>query len=523
MSGDSGIPPNTPAGNANRRYPGLLREELIEFREYQDAIARNAVDRNTLIVIPTALGKTVIAVIAISVLIDGGGKCIFLAPTRPLVHQHSESMRKFLDLPEGEIAEVTGEVDKSLRGGLYRKARIIVSTPQVIDNDSDLLAGVRDDVKVVVFDEAHRATGDYSYVSVAEYFSSSRIIATTASPGGDREKINEIMRHLRIENLEVRDEYSHDVVDYIKGIDIEQVRITAPPGCTQIIGHLNEMMDSTVKKLESFGFAVNGHSRKEIIALGDYIFGQIKDGRKEFYAAVRYRTQAILIDYLVEFAETQGVLPFYEYLEEMKRDNAKARPLFADGRMVTIEQDAMKLSGMPLNLHTPKISKVIDILKERNSGKVIVFCHYRVTANILSGILKREGFSCEKFIGQSSRNEGRGMSQKEQASTLQLFRDGAVRILVATQVGEEGLDVPAADTVIFYEPVASEVRSIQRRGRTGRFGKGKVFVLIMENSRDMAYYYSAGRKENRMKNILREDLNPGKKDPQMTFDSFGVR
>ena len=502
------------------RYSSLLRENLIERREYQESIALKSVEKNTLIVIPTALGKTVIAVIAISILIQDGGKCIFMAPTKPLVHQHAASMRKFLSLPEEDIIEITGEIDRSLRGDLYRKARVIVSTPQVIANDAGLLMGMKDDVKVVVFDEAHRTTGDYSYVAVADFFSGSRIIATTASPGGDRERIDEITRHLRIGNLEIRDENSPDVVEYIKGIDVDQVRIPIPPACLVITARLGEMMDDLVRKLESFGFALSGRSRKELIALGDIISGQIREGNAGFFNAARYRTQAILIDYLREFAETQGTLPFGEYLARMKEENAKARPIFRDARMAVIEGEARKLIAQPMHVHTPKISKVMEILRERSSGKVIIFCHYRITANILSGALTSQGISSEKFIGQSSRGDGKGMSQKDQVSALQRFRDGDFRVLVATQVGEEGLDVPSADTVIFYEPVSSEIRSIQRRGRTGRFGKGKVYVLMMENSRDMAYYYSAGRKENRMKRILREDVQPGKKDPQTTFDGF---
>ncbi|MDA8054980.1 MAG: helicase-related protein [Thermoplasmatales archaeon] len=498
------------------KYSELLRDDLIEFREYQDSIALKAVERNTLIVIPTALGKTIIAIIALSILIEDGGKCIFLAPTRPLVHQHAASIRKFLNLQEHEIVEVTGEIKKSLRQELYYSARVIVSTPQVIGNDSALFNDIRRDVKVVIFDEAHRAIGNYSYVEVANFFADSRIIAMTASPGGDREKIDQIIKNLRIVDLEIRDENSPDVVEYIKGIDVEQVKITAPPGVIEIIEQLKEMLGEMINKLESFSLKVQGHSRKELISLGDYIFSQIKRGNKYFYSAVRIRTYAILTDYLLEFAETQGVLPFYEYLQEMKKENSKAKKIVTDPRMIAVEKKAEKLSNEPLNLHTPKISKIIEILKEGNKEKAIVFCHYRITANILSEILKKEGFSCEKFIGQSSKRDSKGMSQKEQTSTLQLFREGQIKVLVATQVGEEGLDVPAADTVIFYEPVASEVRSIQRRGRTGRFGKGKVYVLTMENTRDLSYYYSAGRKEKKMKNILRE----GKKNVQTTFDTF---
>ncbi|MCW6158269.1 MAG: DEAD/DEAH box helicase family protein, partial [Thermoplasmatales archaeon] len=344
------------------KYSELLRDDLIEFREYQDNIALKSVEKNTLIVIPTALGKTVIAVIAISILIQDGGKCIFLAPTRPLVHQHATNIRKFVNLPEEEIVEVTGEIKKSLRSELYRSARVIVSTPQVIDNDSSLFLDIKNEVKVVIFDEAHRAIGNYAYVEVANFFSESRIIATTASPGGDRAKIDQIIKNLRITDLEIRDENSPDVVSYIKGIDIEQVKISTPPGPTEIIEQLREMLGEMIKKLESFSLRIQGRSRKELIALGDYIFSQIKRGNKYFYSAVKIRTQAILIDYLLEFAETQGVLPFYSYLQEMKRENSKAKKIFTDSRMVAIEKKAEKLSTEPLNLHTPKITKIIEIL-----------------------------------------------------------------------------------------------------------------------------------------------------------------
>ncbi|MEM0133923.1 MAG: helicase-related protein [Thermoplasmatales archaeon] len=498
------------------KYSELLREDLIEFREYQENIALKAVEKNTLIVIPTALGKTVIAIIALSILIGDGGKCLFLAPTRPLVHQHVVSIRKLIKLPEEEIAEVTGEIKKSVRRELYSSARVIVSTPQVIDNDSSLFNDIKKEVKVVIFDEAHRAIGNYSYVEVANFFSDSRIIATTASPGGDRAKIDQIIKNLRIVNLEIRDENSPDVVAYIKGIDIEQVKIPVPPGVAEIIENLNEMLSEMIKRLESFSLKIQGRSRKELIGLGDYIFSQIKSGNKYFYSAVKIRTYAIIIDYLLEFAETQGVLPFYAYLQEMKRENNNAKKIVTDSRMLLIERRAEELSGQVLSIHTPKIQKIIEILRQRGNEKAIVFCHYRITANILSDILKSEGFSCEKFIGQSSKQEAKGMSQKEQAAILQLFREGKIQVLVATQVGEEGLDVPSADTVIFYEPVASEVRSIQRRGRTGRFGKGKVYVLTMENTRDLSYYYSAGRKEKRMKSILKD----GQENVQTTFDTF---
>ena len=76
-------------------------------------------------------------------------------------------------------------------------------------------------------------------------------------------------------------------------------------------------------------------------------------------------------------------------------------------------------------------------------------------------------------MGQATKDAEKGLSQKKQIAALTRFREGEFKVLIATSVGEEGLDVPSTDLVIFYEPVPSEIRSIQRKGRTGRSASGK--------------------------------------------------
>jgi Fanconi anemia group M protein len=99
------------------------------------------------------------------------------------------------------------------------------------------------------------------------------------------------------------------------------------------------------------------------------------------------------------------------------------------------------------------------------------------------------------------------MSQKEQIETLGEFDSGEHNVLVSTSIGEEGLDIPAVDKVIFYEPVPSAVRDIQRAGRTGRQEEGEVVVLIAEDTRDEGYYWSAHHKKKNMKKTLKELKN----------------
>jgi len=103
-----------------------------------------------------------------------------------------------------------------------------------------------------------------------------------------------------------------------------------------------------------------------------------------------------------------------------------------------------------------------------------------------------------RFVGQASRGEDIGLSQKEQVEILRKFREGEVNVIVATSIGEEGLDIPQVDLVVFYEPVPSEIRTIQRRGRTGRSAAGRVVMLVTRDTRDEAYFYSARRKESKM-------------------------
>ncbi len=107
-----------------------------------------------------------------------------------------------------------------------------------------------------------------------------------------------------------------------------------------------------------------------------------------------------------------------------------------------------------------------------------------------------------RFVGQSSRTD-KGLKQQEQKEILDQFRTGEHNILVASSVAEEGLDIPAVDLVVFYEPIPSEIRSIQRRGRTGRSEVGRVVILIAKDSRDEAYLWAERSREKKMQRIVK--------------------
>jgi len=94
------------------------------------------------------------------------------------------------------------------------------------------------------------------------------------------------------------------------------------------------------------------------------------------------------------------------------------------------------------------------------------------------------------------------MDQNEQSTILQSFTDGEFDVLVATSIAEEGLDIPQVDLVVFYEPIPSEIRYIQRRGRTGRKSSGRVIILAAKDTIDERYLYASKRRMEKMKQIL---------------------
>jgi len=150
------------------------------------------------------------------------------------------------------------------------------------------------------------------------------------------------------------------------------------------------------------------------------------------------------------------------------------------------------------------MSVVKQQLQKKDDSKVIVFTQYRDTIEDIVRALEKEGLSARRFVGQSDREGSKGMDQQMQSQALDLFRKGEFKVLVSSSIGEEGLHVPDVDLVVFYEAVPSEIRYIQRRGRTGRTTEGRVVILLAEGTVDESYYYTTLVKESRMKELVKQ-------------------
>ena len=492
----------------------------FQAREYQKKIAEIAKSTNTLVVLPTGLGKTIIAIMVAADMLEKnpGSKVMVLAPTRPLVLQHRRAFGAELRLPEGSLTALTGTVDPGERELLWMKSRVIFATPQTVYNDVRHGRISLRDVVLAVFDEAHRSVKDYTYTKLATAYrdTASRplIMGLTASPGASKEKVNEIKRNLFIEAVEARGEESDDVRDYVEKTNMETVRVRVPDEYYETTLRLRELYNDKVKKLLSGGFLrSNRVSKKALLEARMSISARLKaaqasGGQKGYiFGAIINQAQAVAILHALEMIETQGAPPLLRYLQKMRErpDKGKAiSSLLRDPKWLKVEEGAAGLASVP----HPKVSVMLSVAKQqlgkKPGSRVIVFTQYRDTIEDIVKALEKEGLTARRFVGQSDREGSKGMDQHLQSETLESFRNGEFSVLVSSSIGEEGLHVPDVDLVVFYEAVPSEIRYIQRRGRTGRTTEGRVVILLAEGTVDESYYYSTLLKESRMRQLVKE-------------------
>ncbi len=493
----------------------LIRKDSIESRLYQEVIVGNATRGNTLVVAPTALGKTVIAVLLAAHRLKKfpTSKILMISTTRPLVSQHAASFKNFIKIDEGEINVFTGSNPPDKRAKIWNNSKIICATPQVIGNDLISRSYPLDDVSLVIFDEAHRTTGDYPYAFIAKQYMTAAsvknplILALTASPGADEERIREVCENLFIKNIEVRTEDDPDVRPYVKGIKVEWKKVDLPDTFVKIKKHLEITLKDRLTTLKNMGLVntVNVNiSKKDILLLRGKLQSEIskRGGAPELYIGVSTVTACINLTHAIELLETQGLDTLQKYFERLEKQGSKA----AKGLLRDVDfMRALRLTeNLSPDVEHPKLTALIEIVEKAPKDKrIMIFSQYRDSAQkIVDRLMGMEGVRPVRFVGQASKDRDKGLSQKQQLEILQKFRDGEYNVLVATSVAEEGLDIPKVDLVIFYEPIPSEIRTIQRRGRTGRSKAGRVVVLMTKKTRDEWFYWSGFRKEKRMRGVL---------------------
>lgn len=478
----------------------------IEERRYQMKMAHDCLISNTLLILPTGLGKTVVAVLVAANILEKGKKVLILAPTKPLVDQHNETFSSLLS--DTRVGIMNGNIVPLKRLDIFNENDVIISTPQTVANDLEKGRYDLSSIGLIIYDEAHRSIGNYAYVSVAEHYRRGLSLGMTASPGSNLDKMEEVCLNLSLVRVDMRDENDPDVSPYIHDVFVNRIEVNMPDDIVNVIRELKSLSDRYSDELVHMRLMDPNWpiSTKHLLVIGESLRKRLNNGEKTAIVFRGLIIQSICIKLLhaIGLAETQGMTSLKTYMSKLNDESEKKDASKSTKELVSSKNyiDAWHIVYNTKVEH-PKISRVMSLVsKELNSGRdtrIMVFTQYRETCDILiaklSGI---NGVRAGKLIGQSKG----GLKQKEQMDVLDKFRSGEINVMVSTSVGEEGLDITSTDMVVFYEPVPSEIRTIQRRGRTGRKSNGEVYVLIAKGTRDEVFENTSSKKEELMRSRL---------------------
>lgn len=470
-------------------------------RDYQFNIVQRALFDNVLVALPTGLGKTFIAAVVILNFFNWypQGKIVFVAPTKPLVAQQQAACHGICGLPWDVACEMTGNTTKNRRGDEWQQKRIFYMTPQTLDND--IRTGDVDpkDIICLVVDEAHRATGNYAYCQIVAQMQAVnphfRILALTATPGSNSERVQEVIDNLHISLIELRTEEALDIRQYIHKKHEETMVVPLTDDFRYVRELYLELMQDNCEKLVTNGLLPNAdpstlhpfrirsifREKPDILAKKRWLGGIINETAKLAEA----RQHLDIFSVRMFRSRAQEVLDGYRKQEAKKMKLAQVLNLAA---------------SIPDQMH-PKMAATIEIIsehfqKEEAAGnpntKVMVFCSLRECVHEIVELLNAssQGMRASLFVGQAADRQGRGLRQSEQQDIIKKYKEGTFNVIVATSIGEEGLDIGEVDLIICYEAVKDSVRMLQRVGRTGRKRDGRIVVLMAEGPESLVWQRS---------------------------------
>ena len=481
----------------------FIKLDGIEFRSYQFNIIKGIFQgRNTLVVLPTGLGKTLIGMYAIANALSKGKKALFLSPTKPLSEQHYSNMGKYLNTPQDTICLMTGSTSASKRKGKLEGAQVVIATPQTVMNDLKNNIINLGEFGVVIFDECHKAVGKYAYTYIANecVLKEVQMIGLTASPGSRKEKIDNLINTLGISNIEIRISTDEDVAKYIMPKDLKIINVDKSSGMKKIASMLKPLIDENMQGLRQLGLMpfrnFENMPKGVLIDIGNNI--KKIEAKNYKFSAISCYTKLLNLTHAYDLLETEGIYPYYHYIDSLYHKEPKSRSLESLLRnQLFSESKRIAKEMMDKGEEHPKVNALVDYLRLSQNHRVIVFAQYRSTISMLVERLNSAGFSSCGFVGKRD-----GVTQEQQKQVISEFASGKFNILVASSIGEEGLDIPNVDLVVFYEPISSEIRNIQRKGRTGRLSSGNIVVLVTKDTKDQLNLFMSARKEEKMFKVI---------------------
>ncbi|KAH7358782.1 type III restriction enzyme [Plectosphaerella cucumerina] len=524
----------------------LYPKNLGAIRDYQYSIVKNGLFNNTLVALPTGLGKTFIAA---TIMLNyyrwtKTSKIVFVAPTKPLVAQQVDACFNIVGIARSDTTMLTGECAPALRADEWKTKRVFFMTPQTLLND--ISRGYADPKSIVllVIDEAHRATGEYAYAKVTKqirrfnpYF---RILALTATPGSKVETVQEVMDNLGISHTEIRTEDSMDIRQYVHTRNIDQ-RLLDP---SDEMCEIKRLFTLALKPLMDKLTQQNVYYGRDPMAITTY--GLMKQQKEWFQSTAKSKPEGVQnmmraifvilmsLAHSIKLLNFHGIKPFYDNLKEFRTEveskkgdkgSKFKKQIVADASFQEMMDRIESWMRIPDFVGHPKLTELantilnhfIDAEQRGETTRAIVFSEYRDSAEEIVRALNihRPMIKATVFVGQADSKRSAGMKQSEQIQTVERFKEGHYNVLVATSIGEEGLDIGQVDLIVCYDASSSPIRMLQRMGRTGRKREGNVVLLLM-NGKEADNFASARDNYESMQKLIcegsqfnfRHDLSP---------------
>ena len=484
-------------------YPSHIPE-----RKYQLHAISRALFSNTLVCYPTGLGKTLIAAVVMHNFIRWfpRSKVVFIAPTKPLVSQQMKACQNFMGLCASSASEMTGRAKGDDRREAWNKAsiRAYFCTPQTFWNDVKRGICPYELISCLVVDECHRATGQADVVQAVKHMrnvqkSKFRVLGLSATPGSSPEQVQEVINSLGINQVVFKDENDKDVAPYVHNKESETHVVN-----TEFVGNASRSM--LMASLQHIVGDLSGQGHYYGVADAERVtrFG-MQQARKLYkggsWMTIQQFVQASILADIRDQLDGYGPKAALSFLQSKMLEEKSLKAL---------QSKDPQFSHFIASLHTavarggsnPKIQKLKEILESYFSGengrkieRAIVFATLRDGVASISDSLEsmKPLVRARSFIGQGSgsRKGGGGMKQSEQKQVLAEFTSGECNVLVATCIGEEGLDIPNVDLIICFDAISSPTRALQRQGRTGRHGDGKVIYLVTAGQEEERFNKSA--------------------------------
>ncbi|EFA81291.1 RNA-directed RNA polymerase [Heterostelium album PN500] len=502
--------PKQPLTYQQTRYPerinvDQLKTRGIKPREYQIESLARAIKKNTLLVIPTGLGKTLVAIMLIQQMVAvnqwtpeqqaGNHKrmVLFTVNTNPLVEQQEKAIKKHNStLTVLKLNSENRLSDRKINFKVQSKRPdIIVATCDSIINLFNTRKLCISDFHTIIFDEVHHATGDHSYTKVMTHYKEMeaklypRILGLSASPSSGEDRIKITGNIMKMEKVLASSVFRPNLPPTIN-LESNQLVFTLTQeekDCFKVVKEkINERLKTIMMESNYF---LKG------MELSDNNHPSFRSNLKQFYTWTVHNDLKVsneLGDILriFEWLMVTGVEGFNQFLNYLENDLASTA--IQEGRSRDFIEELHNLvveKGGKRVVNSSRYQRVVEKLTEKldSEEKVInfrgiIFVKKRSTSRSLVHMLKKEPINSKVnakiIVGHNGED---GMDSEKQERIMVKFREGQSKLLVATSVLEEGIDVNTCNFVLCFDDDLDMRSMIQRRGRARNKEEGEFWYV----------------------------------------------